>query len=76
LRATKGFVFYNLIDNILFQKLFGGYGIFWYWIAFWWVFISVGMGIYYWISKGIVGAPSLWQCLYFSFLVDSTNRVQ
>jgi len=62
-----------LIDNVLVQKFFGGYGIFWYWIAFWWFTISVFFGIYYWISQGIVGAPCIWQCIYFSFLVAFTR---
>jgi uncharacterized protein YjbI with pentapeptide repeats len=72
-KVTKGFILYNLCENILVQKIFGGYGIFWYKIAIWWFLISAFLGIYYWISQGIVGAPCLWQSIYFSFLVAFTR---
>ena len=68
-----GFFLYNLSGNFILRHLFGGYGIFWYWIAVWWFFISMLMGIFYWISQGIVGAPCLGQCIYFSFLVAFTR---
>lgn len=72
-KVAKGFFLYNLGENILFQKIFGGYGIFWYWIAFWWISISVVLGIIYYISQGIRGAPCIWQCIHFSFLVAFTR---
>jgi uncharacterized protein YjbI with pentapeptide repeats len=72
-KVTKGFIFYNLFENILLQKIFGGYGIFWYWIAIWWLLISIILGFFYWWYQGIEGATCLWQCIYFSFLVAFTR---
>jgi uncharacterized protein YjbI with pentapeptide repeats len=69
----SGFFVYNLLSNFILRHLFGGYGIFWHWIAVWWLFISILFGIYYWIYQGIVGAPCFWQCIYFSFLVAFTR---
>lgn len=69
----KGFFLHNLLGNLVLRHLFGGYGIFWYQIAFWWLFISMIIGFYYWIFQGIVGAPCLRQCIYFSFLVAFTR---
>ena len=68
-----GFFSHNLLGNFILRHLFGGYGLFWYWIAVWWLSISILMGIYYWIFKGIVGAHCLWQSIYFSFLVAFTR---
>ena len=32
------FLWHNLVEVIIFRHLFGGYGIFWQWIFFWWLF--------------------------------------
>lgn len=72
-KIAKGFILQNLLKNIIFQTLFGGYGIFWSRIVFWWIYVSLFMGYLYWVFQGIEGAPCLWQCLYFSFLVMFTR---
>jgi len=72
-KVTIGFVRYNIIEKFLFQWIFGGYGISWYKIAISWLFISILLGIYYWLFQGIGGASCLPQNVYFSFLVAFTR---
>ena len=66
---------YNLFETIAFRHIFGGYGIFWEWIIFWWLSFAILFGlIYRFYFHGIDGASCLLQCVYFSILVAFTRQ--
>ncbi len=67
------FLRYNLAEYIIFQKLFGGYGVYPLQIILWWAFITIVLGFIYWPCQGINGATCLQQNIDFSFSVAFTR---